>query len=165
MKIKKILKDIAIFILMAFIITNVISYIKKPNLESEQFPALHAKLLNGGSFDYKEFQGKPFIIHFWATWCPVCKVEIANFERLKKRGYQILTIAVQSGSDEEIKEFMKDKDLTFRVINDKSGNLAKHFKIKGYPTTFIYDKEGRLFFVDSGYTSDLSLMLKLYLAK
>ncbi len=164
MKLKKIVKEVAIFIVIATLLMNVMSYIRKPKLEFDRFPTLHATLIDGSKFSYKEFENRAFIVHFWATWCPVCKAEISNFQRLKDDGYEVLSVVVESGSDDDIKSFMKKRGLDFRVINDKNGNLAKYFKIEGYPTTFVFDKDGGLFFSDVGYTSDLSLKLKVWLS-
>jgi len=163
MKTKKILKEILITAVMAFVLLNVISYFKKPNLSFDTFPPLNATLIDKSKFSHKDFKDKPFIVHFWATWCPTCKVEISNFDDLAK-DYNVITIAVESGSDEEIKKFLANKDISIPTINDKSGKLASVFNISGYPTTFVFDKDGKLFFADVGYTSGWSLKLKIWLS-
>jgi len=163
MSIKKFLKEIIITAMLAFVLLNVISYFKKPHLEFEKFPPLNASLIDGSKFSYKDFKDKPFIVHFWATWCPTCKLEISNFDSLSK-DYNVITIAVESGSDEEIKKFLDDKKVSIPTINDKNGKLASHFNISGYPTTFVFDKDMKLYFADVGYTSGWSLRLKVWLS-
>ena len=106
---------------------------------------------------------KPLLIYFWATWCPICKLQSPNIEELSKK-YQIITIASQSGNSEEIKKYLKEKNLTFKVVNDEDNLLSSKFNIKAFPTTLIYDKDKNLEFSDVGYTSSTFLKLKLWFA-
>ncbi len=146
--------------LLVFVLSNVISYIRKPTLDSAQLPPLEVNLIDGSEF--KVSTGKPLLIHFWATWCPTCKLEAANIERVSK-SYEVLTVVVNSGSDGDIQTYMKENKLTFRVLNDAKGIWAKKFKVQAYPTSFIYDANATLKFTEVGYTSTVGLMGRLAL--
>ena len=78
--------------------------------------------------------------------------------------YQTLTIAVKSGSDLEIKNYLDEKNLDFAVTNDKYGAYAKEFNIAAYPTTLIYNSDGELVFSEVGYTSTVGLFLRMWWA-
>ncbi len=158
--IKKILKEIAITLFMIFVVSNVMSYLRKPALESNVLPQMEVKLLDGTAFSGKAIEGKPVIIHFWATWCPTCKLEAANIQSISEK-FTVLTIAVQSGDDREIEAYMKDNGLRFNVLNDADGIWAKKFKVEAYPTTFIYDGKGELRFTEVGYTTTAGLLARL----
>lgn len=155
---KHILKEIFIGAILLFIVSNIMNYVRKPELSSTSLPNLELKLLNGSSYKLKK--GKPLVLHFWGSWCPVCKLEAENIETVSKK-YNVLTIAVNSGTDEKIKEYMKQKNLTFKVVNDNKGILAKDFHIDVYPTTFIYDANGTLKFTEVGYTTTAGLLARL----
>jgi len=127
---KSIIKEIVIGVTLLFIFINIISYIRKPELSSTQLPQLKAELLDGRSYSLKE--GKPLVLHFWATWCPTCKLEASNIETISKE-YEVLTIAVNSGDNAKIKAYMTQRDLSFRVVNDSDGKWAKRFKVEAYP--------------------------------
>ena len=99
------------------------------------------------------------MIHFWAVWCPTCKLEASNIEFVSQQ-YNVLTIAVNSGSDEKVKAYMQENGLTFNVINDVDGAWAKQFKVETYPTTFIYNAKGKLKFTDVGYTTTAGLLAR-----
>ena len=159
-KLKSIAKEIAFGMIILFVVSNVLSYIRQPTLSSSHLPPLETTLIDGQHFKLEE--GKPWIIHFWATWCPTCRLEAPNIDALS-REYNIVTIAVNSGNDEALKAFMKENRLDFRVINDIKGELANRFKIEAYPTTFIYDSHGELHFGEVGYTSTLGLLGRLKL--
>ena len=160
--IKFILKEILIAIAILFIFTNITSYLRKPEITSTSLPQLEVKLLDGSN--YKTKKGKPLVIHFWATWCPTCKLEASNIEAVSK-AYDVLTIAVNSGTDAKIQAYMKERDLTFKVVNDAEGTWAKQFHVEAYPTTFIYDANGELKFTEVGYTSTAGLLARLKLSQ
>ena len=155
---KSIAKEIATAGVLIVILSNVLSYIRSPELASTQLPSIEIQLLDGSKYSVKK--GKPLLIHFWATWCPTCKLEAANIESVSK-DYEVLTIAVNSGSDVELNIYMKEKSLTFKVLNDNEGTWAREFNVEAYPTTFIYDAKGELRFTEVGYTTTVGLLARL----
>lgn len=158
MNLRSIVKEIAIALVLLFVITNLISYIRQPELGSTKLPNIEAQLIDGSTFKHQE--GKPMILHFWATSCSACKLEAPNIETVSKE-YEVLTIALNSGSDENIKTYLEENGLSFRVINDKEGEWGRVFKIGVYPTTFIYDAKGELRFTEVGYTTTAGLLARL----
>jgi len=162
--IKKILKEILIGLLLLFVLSNVFSYIRKPDLDSNTFPQTKSQLIDGTYFVTSKIKGKPIFVHFWATWCPTCKLEASNIQALSKK-YEVLTIAVKSGSNEALKKYMYKNGLDFKVINDTHGNWAEEFKIEAFPTTFIYDKSGELTFTEVGYTTTAGLIARIEMLK
>ncbi|WP_345976538.1 protein disulfide oxidoreductase [Sulfurimonas sp. HSL3-7] len=158
---KRILKEIAIMLLMILVISNVLSYIRKPDITENQLPAIKALLISGDQFDSAVFEGKPLLIHFWATWCPTCKVEADNIQRLSKQ-YNVVTFAVKSGDNEALRTYMEEREFDFGVINDNDGRWASRFNVQGYPTTFIYDASGEIRFSEVGYTSTAGLLLRMW---
>ncbi|MCF6244840.1 MAG: redoxin domain-containing protein [Sulfurovum sp.] len=160
--IKNIIKEFIIGILIIFILTNIISYVRKPELRSNQLPHIEVKLLDGS--DYRVDLSKPLILHFWGTWCPTCKLEIDNIEYLSKK-FEVLTIAVNSGDKMLLQKYLDNKSLTFRVVNDNHGEWAKKFNVEAYPTTFIYDSNGELRFTEVGYTTTAGLLARMAMIK
>ncbi len=158
---KRFLKEGIITLILAFILVNVISYFKRPQLTFDTLPSMTIPMVNGKEFHSDAYHDKPLIVHFWATWCPTCKLEISNFNTIANE-YNLITIAVQSGENEALKKFMKEKELTFPLINDRNGVLAKKFAISAYPTTFIFDKDGKVAFSEVGYTSTWGIKLRMW---
>ncbi len=159
---KKIIKEFVLTALMVFLLVNIISYFRAPVLDSKQLPSLSVTLLDGSTFQQEA--GKPLVIHFWASWCRVCKMEAQNIERLSKQ-YNVLTIAVNSGDAASLKGYMKERGLTFKVVNDVDGKWAKQFKVEAFPTTFIYDGKGTLKFTEVGYTTTAGLLARMAMLK
>ena len=161
--IKKILKEIAIMALMVLVISNVLSYIRKPDLADSQLPKIQELLISGEQFNAEMYTDKPLLIHFWATWCPTCKAEADNIQRLSEY-YNVLTFAVKSGSDDKLTGYMHDRGFDYMVINDEAGKWASLYKVEGYPTTFIYDNKGKVSFSEVGYTSSIGLLFRMWWA-
>jgi len=159
---KSILKELSIGLVVIFILSNIMSYVLKPELSSTQLPQVEVMLLDNSSYSLKK--GKPIVLHFWATWCKVCKLEVDNIERLSKQ-YEVLTIAVNSGDNAKIKAYLNEKGLTFMVVNDVDGSWTKQFNVEAFPTTFMYDGAGELRFTEVGYTTTAGLLARMSMLK
>jgi len=151
-RLKHYIKEILSFIVVVILVSNLVSYYQARTLNKDKFNIPNISL-----------NGKPILVHFWATWCPTCKLEASNIQNISK-SYNVITIAVQSGSDKEIQKYLDDNNLDFKFINDKNSDYAKKFKVDVFPTTLIYDKNKNLIFSEVGYTSTLGLKLRMWLA-
>ena len=143
-KVGKYIKEIVLFFIVLFIITNGISLYRSSSMQ------LSDGVCEGGAD----------MIHFFATWCPVCELEAPNIDRVSKH-FNIVSVAVKS---KDIDEYMAKNRYSFAYIDDINGSLAKEADIQAFPTT-ITCKDKKVFFVDVGYTSTFGLYLKLFLAK
>jgi peroxiredoxin len=124
---------------------------------------LEGTLLNGQGASLSALRGRPVLVHFWATWCPVCKLEQDNINAVAQ-DLQVLSIAMQSGTEQAVRNHMMQNHLTFPAINDADGTLARRWGIRGVPTSFIVDGTGHIRFVEVGYTTEAGLRLRLALA-
>jgi len=154
-------KEIVTTLVMVFVIANAISFFRAPDIQDKNLPEINSFLTNQELYSSLDSKDKPLLIHFWATWCPTCKLEAGNIQTLSEH-FNVITIAVKSGSNEEINAYLKEHDLNFKVINDKEGRLAQQFKVPAFPTTFIYNKEAKLSFSEVGYTSTWGLYLRMW---
>jgi len=161
MKIKNIIKELISMLLILFVVSLVINYLRKPNID-ENIYQMSMVDIEKKSVDIAKYKGELLVVHFWATWCPTCRLEANNIESVSKE-YNLLSIAVSSGSDEKLISYMKKEQLSYKVINDNSGTLAKRFNIEAYPTTLIYNREGELIFTEVGYSTTLGLKARLSL--
>jgi len=158
--IKNIIKELLTTLLMIFVISMGLNYIRKPDTDI-QLPDIVKRDMNNQKVVFETY-GKPVVIHFWATWCPTCKLEAPNIESMQG-DVHIITIAVNSGSNEELQNFMKEREYSYTVINDNNGKLAKKFGVQAYPTTFIYDGSGKLQFSEVGYSTRMGIRARVAL--
>ncbi|MDQ1243950.1 MAG: hypothetical protein QG565_290 [Campylobacterota bacterium] len=157
----KYIKEILLFAFVMTIFANVLSLYRSNELNKEALNISSATLLNNSIYTLPT--NEPILIHFWATWCPTCKAEAPNIQTISEN-YNVLTIAVNSGSDQEIEEYLKSQNLNFMVVNDRDGRMANKTSVSVFPTTIIYDKNGEVFFSDVGYTTTFGLWLRMFFA-
>lgn len=160
-KLKKYIKEILSFIVILLIFSNALSYYRATSLNKEKLNISNITLIDNTQF--KINNDKPTLVHFWATWCPTCKIEAPNIQSLSE-DYEVLTIAVSSKEDENIQKYLKEHNLNFKVFNDIDGAYARKFNISVFPTTLIYDKDKNVRFSEVGYTSTWGLTLRMWWA-
>jgi len=160
-RVKHYLKEIAIFIVVMTIFANIISIYKSSDLNNQALKLSSITLMDSELYSFNN--SRPILIHFWATWCPTCKLEASNIEMISKH-YDVITIAVNSGSNREIQKYLDENGFSFKVVNDQSSIYSSEFNIAAYPTTFIYDKNRDLVFSEVGYTSTVGLYFRMWWA-
>jgi len=131
---------------------------------SGQAPEINGWLLEGKEYKSLHQDEKPILVHFWATWCKICKLEQGSINNLSKK-YHVITLASQSGSFAEVKKFQMENALEFPVIVDQNGAFAKQWGVVGFPSSFIVDENNNIRFVEVGFTTEIGLRLRLWLAK
>lgn len=104
--------------------------------------------LNGADIDISDFRGKIVALNFWATWCPICVIDMLSLEKLHKKlkGKNFVLVAVSiRDSVAEVKRFAEQNKLIFTFLLDSTGKTLSGFGIHVIPTTLIIDKSGRIF--------------------
>jgi thiol-disulfide isomerase/thioredoxin len=125
-------------------------------------PEIQGVLMDGSIAELKQYRGKPVLLHFWATWCPFCKLEESSITGINK-DWQVLTVAYQSGDKAEIEQHLKERGLeSWAVISDPDSRLAALYGVTGVPTSFIIDANGNIRFREVGITSDWGLRARLW---
>ena len=100
-----------------------------------------------------DHRGKPVILNFWATWCPPCRAEMPSMQRAHETVTDegISVIAVNVGEDAEtIAGFLSETDIDFPIPMDVDSQVVQRYPVKGLPTTFVIDPEGRLVYSATG---------------
>jgi len=132
-----------------------------PNLPDTVLPAIVGQTLDGKIIDSRDTQGRPLIVHIWAEWCPVCRLELAGMAELA-RDTPVMSIAWKSGDDAAMRRFLAQEKLALEVINDPNGQLLAPLGIKAVPLHLIVDAAGRIHFVETGYTTPWGLRARVW---
>jgi thiol-disulfide isomerase/thioredoxin len=132
-------------------------------LASGDAPPLSGDLVYGGWVDLADFRGKPILVHFWAAWCPVCKLEDDSVDAIAK-DFAVITVAMQSGGPTDIAAHLKKEGLSFAAIADPYGEIATRWGVAGVPTSFVLDGTGRIKFSTVGHTTEMGLRGRLWVA-
>ena len=112
-------------------------------------PDFEAYFLNGTKFSMHDLRGQPVILNFWATWCPPCRREMPNFEKVFKEG-KIVVIGINLNENpERVKKYLNKFNITFPVVIDTQDKIQQKYSALLKPTTYFIDKNGII--VDKKY--------------
>ena len=125
-------------------------------------PALDFTLTDqyGNTHSLSDYEGKTIFLNFWATWCPPCKAELPDIQKLYEswsggEDEELIVLGVaaplmgREKSEEEIITFLEENGYTYPVLMDTDWELFQGYGIYSFPTTFMIDRDGNVF----GYVS------------
>jgi peroxiredoxin len=107
-------------------------------------PSFALQNLAGQSVNIKDFQGKPTILNFWATWCAPCQLEMPLLQsRYDQYDGELEVVGINNGENrQDIQSFVDEMTLTFEVLIDPKTEIQQLFQVRGYPTTLFIDRDG-----------------------
>jgi len=114
-----------------------------------------------------DYKGKVVFLNFWATWCPPCRAEMPDIQKLyekyqKEEDPEVVILGVASPGygneqDEEgIKAFLDENSYTYPVCMDHGGEVMKSYYISAFPTTFMITADGYIYgYVPGSLTEEI----------
>ena len=129
---------------------------QNPTSPKIKAPDFNLADLDGNILNFSAYEGQVVMLTFWGTWCGPCVKEIPDFielyDKYNKEGLEIVGIAIQSGSPENIKLFSEHYKINYPILTDINGNESyKAFSdygtisgvgMRAVPTTFLIDRDG-----------------------
>src|ERR1035437_7582334 len=87
------------------------------------------------------------VLDFWAPWCVPCRTSFPAMDALQrkyeKQGLRVLGLTLDA-NDDAIIAFLNAVPVGFTILRDASGQAGEAFNVVAMPTTFVFDREGRI---------------------
>jgi len=163
MKIKKLLKN-GLFLFLTFIVmSSILDFVRRPVVPDE-INKITLQDLQGNTFSLESLnQNKATLLYFWGTWCGYCRYTSPAINDLAKEGYPVVSVALRSGSTQEVADYLAEHQYGFTTVNDPQGELANQWEVGVTPTIIILHN-GKMDLATTGWTSYWGLKVRLFLA-
>lgn len=117
-------------------------------VKSSEAPDFTLQSLDGKSMSLSDFRGKAVLLNFWATWCSPCKIEMPWFVEFQNQygsqGLQIVGVAMDDSSEEDIAKFAKDMGVNYPVLLGKEAVGEEYGGVPALPESFFIGRNGRI---------------------
>lgn len=138
-----------------------VRYWQSQEMQRGEAPVISATTLENERIELLAPLDRPVLVHFWASWCPICRFENSNIAAVSE-DYSVITIASWSGTTDEVAEYMRTESLNMPVIVDEDGEWAKLYGVHGVPASFFVDSNGQIEMIEKGYTTEIGLRLRMW---
>ena len=95
---------------------------------------------------------KPVLLVFWATWCPQCNESVPVINRMHTEPPTSETLTILAldfmESREKVSAFIASKKVAFPVLLDRSGSVAREYRVVGIPMYVLIDRDGKIVYRD-----------------
>ncbi len=110
-------------------------------------PDFELQTLDGQTLSLAQFHGQPVILNLWASWCPPCKAEMPAIQSMysayHEQGLVVLGLNMTSQDDlGNAQAFAQQAGVTFPVLLDQDGSVARRYEMRALPTTVFIDRNG-----------------------
>ncbi len=141
------MKRITVFLMTVFLVTLVFGCgnSRAERAAPEKARDFELKDINGMNFRLSDYSGKVIVLNFFATWCPPCRREMPDFNRIQKEypgDVKIIGVNVGRESAQKIKEFARsNNNLEFTIAMDDGAVSGLYGPMPGIPVTVIIDRD------------------------
>lgn len=125
-------------------------------------PGWSMTTLEGDTVSSLELEGRVAVVTFWATWCHTCRREMPILQRVAAETSDdevvVLGLSIDAGPERVIRSFIEDGGYTFRIGRADNVQRTAFGGIRGVPTTFVLDRDGKVRHRVAGYFAGPALM-------
>ncbi len=153
----------AVFYIFVILLFLGAQFFLHPGLATGKPPLITQKTLSGHEV-MPILKNGPVVMYFWAEWCGICERMSASMNAVFD-DVESVTIAIKSGDDSAIRQYLQQRSLQWQVVNDEQGRIAEAYGVRGVPAIFIVDEDGLLVWPASGYSSEWGVRVRLWLSR
>lgn len=108
--------------------------------------------LHGREYTFSDLRGKVVLVNLWATWCPPCRAEMPFLQNLWEKFRDDDRVRVLCISPEDPEDLQKDPlaQSLAMPLYAFIAPIPPELEAEKLPTTYIFDREGRVVFGHTG---------------
>jgi len=118
-------------------------------LRGRPLPSFESQTLDGQPFSSRDLVGKPVIVNFFASWCPVCSMELKDLQTLqpdlRQHGVSVIEVLVDPvetpDTVDAARQQLARNPLPFPVVMMVPA-LRDVFGYEGFPATYFVKADG-----------------------
>ena len=103
------------------------------------------------------YKGKVVYVDFWASWCIPCLQSFPWMNEMQTKyadkNFTVLSVNLDA-KRANVTKFLQKTPALFPIIYDPKGKIAKAFKLKGMPSSFIINKQGKIVSSHIGFNDE-----------
>ena len=129
----------------------------------EAAPALETTTLDGAPVRLADLRGKRVQLHFWATWCGVCKMEHGALNAVHAglgRDEALITVVADAEDPAKVRTYLREAVVRYPVWVG-TPEILRAFRISRFPTNYYVAPDGRLTTSDSGWSTRWGMRTRL----
>ncbi|MEW5869701.1 MAG: redoxin domain-containing protein [Chloroflexota bacterium] len=111
---------------------------------------------NGETLTLSKLTGLPVMINFWASWCGFCIREMPDIQQVYNlylpQGLVVVAVSVED-SREEVLQMGSDLGVSFPLILDRDGKVARTYRVNAFPTSYFIKPDGEIAEIVTGAMS------------
>jgi cytochrome c biogenesis protein CcmG/thiol:disulfide interchange protein DsbE len=110
-----------------------------------------------------DYRGKTVVLNWYASWCGPCRAEMPYFqEAAAVLDGEIVVLGVNlQESQSTAAAMLRDTGAQYPAVLDTDGEVARHYRLTGMPTTYFIDGEGIVRIFGSGLVTRETLRAEL----
>ncbi|CAA0091280.1 Thiol:disulfide interchange protein DsbE [BD1-7 clade bacterium] len=155
-------RELLLIVVFIAVVGTAIDYYRLTQRDNKRLSPAVMEFLTAQLNTPKTQPGQPYLIYTWATWCGVCNLTSRAVSNIAE-DYPVITIALRSGDQQTVNQFIEQNNYGFNAIADNDGSLSQAMDVGATPTFFIVNTDGTIRYFSVGVNTEPTLRLKLSL--
>jgi peroxiredoxin len=112
----------------------------------QKAPDLRVTAFDGSIVTLEEFRGRPVVVSFFESWCPICQTEQPDLSKVARQFAGRVGFVGVSNHDTVAagRAYARRFAVPYPLSNDASGRTWARWRVPYQPVTVLVDNQGRI---------------------
>lgn len=152
-------------LIVAILFTAVSAWMRRGLIATgAQAPSFALESIDGRHIQLADLRGDSVMLHFWATWCGVCKAELSSVASVHEATGRVVSIVADDPDDPEtparVRAFVREHDIRYPVLMASPETLDA-YAVSRFPTSYFVGADGSIRGRDVGMSTRWTMRARL----